>query len=127
MKTINKIAIVQVGFCISGIIGCTLLDLELKKISALNLSWTLVHPITEDSPLFQFSKEDFKNIHGELLVYVKTFDDMFSTTLAIRTSYTFEEVIYGAKFIPMYARNEANTKTILNLDKLNEFVYVDFV
>ena len=103
------------------------LDLELKKISALNLSWTLVHPITEDSPLFQFSKEDFKNIHGELLVYVKTFDDMFSTTLAIRTSYTFEEVIYGAKFIPMYARNEANTKTILNLDKLNEFVYVDFV
>lgn len=103
------------------------LDLELKKISALNLSWTLVHPITEDSPLFQFSKEDFKNIHGELLVYVKTFDDMFSTTLAIRTSYTFEEVIYGAKFIPMYARNEANTKTILNLDKLNEFVYLDFV
>lgn len=103
------------------------LDLELKKISALNLSWTLVHPITEDSPLFQFSKEEFKNIHGELLVYVKTFDDMFSTTLAIRTSYTFEEVIYGAKFIPMYARNEANTKTILNLDKLNEFVYLDFV
>lgn len=103
------------------------LDLELKKISALNLSWTLVHPITEDSPLFQFSKDDFKNIHGELLVYVKTFDDMFSTTLAIRTSYTFEEVIYGAKFIPMYARNEANTKTILNLDKLNEFVYLDFV
>lgn len=103
------------------------LDLELKKISALNLSWTLVHPITEDSPLFQFSKEDFKNIHGELLVYVKTFDDMFSTTVAIRTSYTFEEVIYGAKFIPMYARNEANTKTILNLDKLNEFVYLDFV
>ena len=103
------------------------LDLELKKISALNLSWTLVHPITEDSPLFQFSKEDFKNIHGELLVYVKTFDDMFSTTLAIRTSYTFEEVIYGAKFTPMYARNEANTKTILNLDKLNEFVYLDFV
>lgn len=103
------------------------LDLELKKISALNLSWTLVHPITEDSPLFQFSKDDFKNIHGELLVYVKTFDDMFSTTVAIRTSYTFEEVIYGAKFIPMYARNEANTKTILNLDKLNEFVYLDFV
>lgn len=103
------------------------LDLELKKISALNLSWTLVHPITEESPLFQFSKEDFKNIHGELLVYVKTFDDMFSTTVAIRTSYTFEEVVYGAKFVPMYSRNAANTKTILNLDKLNEFALVDFV
>jgi inward rectifier potassium channel len=27
------------------------LDLELSQISALTLSWTLVHPITEDSPL----------------------------------------------------------------------------
>jgi inward rectifier potassium channel len=27
------------------------LDLELSQISALTLSWTLVHPITEDSPV----------------------------------------------------------------------------
>jgi inward rectifier potassium channel len=26
------------------------LDLELEKINALSLSWTLVHPITEESP-----------------------------------------------------------------------------
>jgi len=32
MKTINKIAIVQVAFCIGGIIGCTLLDFELKRV-----------------------------------------------------------------------------------------------
>jgi len=97
------------------------LDLELDKINALTLSWTLVHPITEDSPLYQFGKEDFETINGEILVYIKTFDDMFSNTVAIRTSYTFEEVIYGAKFQPMYFRNVANTKTILHLDKLNHF------
>lgn len=97
------------------------LDLELEKISALTLSWTLVHPITEDSPLYQFAENDYKDIHGEILVFIKTFDDMFSTTVATRSSYTFEEVVYGAKFIPMYARNQDNSKTILNLDKLNEF------
>jgi len=32
MKTINKIAIVQVAFCIGGIIGYTLLDSELKTV-----------------------------------------------------------------------------------------------
>jgi inward rectifier potassium channel len=32
---------------------------------------------------------------------------MFSNTVAIRTSYTFEEVIYGVKFEPMYT--EAST------------------
>lgn len=97
------------------------LDLELDKINALTLSWTLVHPITEDSPLYQFTKEDFETINGEILVFIKTFDDMFSNTVAIRTSYTFEEVVYGANFQPMYSRNNANTKTILHLDKLNHF------
>lgn len=101
------------------------LDLELKKINALTLSWTLVHPITEDSPLYKFTKDDFANINGEILVFIKTFDDMFSNTVAIRTSYTFDEVVYGAKFEPMYTRSTDNSKTVLNLDKLNVFNKVD--
>lgn len=97
------------------------LELELDRINALTLSWTLVHPITENSPLYNFTAADFENIHGEILVFIKTFDDMFSNTVAIRTSYTFNEVVYGAKFEPMYARSTDNSKTILNLDKLNAF------
>lgn len=97
------------------------LELELDRINALTLSWTLVHPITEDSPLYKFTKEDFKNTNGEILVFLKTFDDMFSNTVAARTSYTFDEVVYGAKFEPMYTRSTDNSRTILNLDKLNEF------
>ncbi|MGO4818925.1 hypothetical protein [Flavobacterium sp. W22_SRS_FP1] len=97
------------------------LELELEKINALSLSWTLVHPITEDSPLFQFTKDDFANNNGEIIVFVKTFDDMFSNSVAIRASYTFDEVIYGAKFEPMHTRSFDNSKTILNLDKLNPY------
>ena len=97
------------------------LELELDRINALTLSWTLVHPITENSPLYNFTAADFENIHGEILVFIKTFDDMFSNTVAIRTSYTFNEIVYGAKFEPMYARSTDNSKTILNLDKLNAF------
>jgi hypothetical protein len=100
------------------------LALELERINALTLSWTLVHPITENSPLYNLTKEDFDNIHGEILVFIKTFDDMFSNTVAIRTSYTFEEVIYGAKFEPMYTRSTDKSKTILDLDKLNAFTNV---
>ncbi len=80
-----------------------------------------MHPINENSPLYQFTKEDFENTIGEILVFVKTFDDMFSNTVATRTSYTFEEVIYGAKFVPMYHRSDDNAKTILDLDKLNQY------
>lgn len=101
------------------------LDLEFHKINTLTLSWTLVHPITEKSPLFNFTKEDFENVDGEILVFVKTFDDMFSTTVATSTSYTFDEVVYGAKFELMYNENAEKTKTILHLDKLNSFYMVD--
>jgi inward rectifier potassium channel len=100
------------------------LDLEMKKINTLTLSWTLVHPINEESPLYQFTASDFAAIKGEILVIIKTFDDMFSTTVAARTSYTFEEVVYGAKYEIMYAKNADNTRTILYLDKLNAFQLV---
>ena len=32
MKTINKIAKVQVAFCIGVIIGCTVFDFDLKRV-----------------------------------------------------------------------------------------------
>lgn len=95
------------------------LDLELERINVLTLSWTLVHPITESSPLYGFTEEDFKSTNGEIIVFLTAFDDMFSNTVATRTSYTFNELIYGAKFEPMYTRNEDNSKTILHLDLLN--------
>jgi inward rectifier potassium channel len=95
------------------------LPLEMHTISSLTLSWTLVHPITGDSPLYGFTEADFSSVEGEIMVYFTAFDDMFSTTVATRTSYTFDEVVYGARFEMMYNENESNTKTILHLDKLN--------
>ena len=97
------------------------LKLELDRINALTLSWTLVHPITQESPLYNFTEDDFKRTHGEILVFITTFDDMFSKTVAARTSYTFNEIIYGAKFETMYNRSKDETKTILYLDKLNKY------
>lgn len=102
------------------------LDLELDRINALSLSWTLVHAITEESPLYNFTEEDFKKTHGEILVFITTFDDMFSNTVAARTSYTFNEIIYGAKFETMYNRSKDGTKTILYLDKLNQYHTTNF-
>ncbi len=101
------------------------MELEFEKVNALTLSWTIVHPITENSPLYKFTKDDFSNGTGEILVYVKAFDDMFSNTVVARTSYTFQEIVFGVKFIPMYHKSKQENSTILDLDKLNSFVEVD--
>ncbi len=101
------------------------LKLEMDRINALALSWTIVHAIDENSPLYGFSEADFPNLEGEVIVYAKAFDDMFSTTVATRTSYMFNEIVYGAKFEIMYSENETNTRTILHLDKLDLFRKAD--
>ena len=95
------------------------LDLELSSINSLTLSWTVVHPITKESPLYNFTKEDFSNTKGEIIVFLKAFDDMFSNTVIARTSYTFQEITYGYKFVPMFHRDNEKNTTILDLDKLS--------
>ena len=103
------------------------LTLEFNTVTSLTLSWTIVHPITEESPLYNFTKEDFSNNTGEVLVFIKSFDDMFSNIVVARTSYIFNEVVFGAKFKPMYKSSDDSKKTILFIDKLNSFVPAELV
>jgi len=97
------------------------LDLELEKVGSLTLSWTLVHPITESSPFYNMNENDIKTTLGEVIIFIKVFDDMYSTTVVKRASYTFDEIVYGAKFLPMFTRSSDNNKTLLHIDKLNLF------
>jgi inward rectifier potassium channel len=97
------------------------LDLEIEKINALTLSWTLVHPITENSPLYKMTLSDFEKMDGEIMIFIKVFDDMYSANVVKRASYTFKEVVFGARFVPMFSSNNDNSKTVLHIDKLNTF------
>jgi inward rectifier potassium channel len=101
------------------------LELEFSKINALTLSWTIVHPITESSPLYQLTPSDYAAMQGEVLVFIKAFDDMFSNTVVARSSYTFKEFVIGAKFVPMYHRNTDNNGTVLDFDKLHMYNEMD--
>lgn len=98
------------------------LDLEFSTVNTLALNWTIVHPINEKSPLYNFNQADFQNMNGEILLNIKAFDDMFSNIVVTRTSYVFKEIQYGAKFEPMYERASTGDKTIIYLEKINSFV-----
>jgi inward rectifier potassium channel len=101
------------------------LELEIAKVNALSLSWTIVHHITEKSPVYEFTEADFKKTEMELLVFVKAFDEVFSNTVITRYSYTADEIIWGAKFRTMFYPNENKSKTILDVSMLNEFDKVE--
>jgi inward rectifier potassium channel len=102
------------------------LALEFSKINSLALSWTIVHHINEESPLFFYKKEDIAESKMELIVNIKAFDDHFSNIVQQRTSYTYQQVIYGAKFLPMFERSPDASYTLLELDKINAHQMVKF-
>ena len=56
----------------------------------------------------------------EIYVLVRAFDDVYSATVLQRTSYTFEEIKFNAKFVQMYRESEDGRTTILEINKLNE-------
>ena len=95
------------------------LNLERTKVETMPMSWTVVHPIDENSPFNGFSAEDMKNADAELYVMLRGFDDVFSNYVQQRTSYTFNEILFNRKFIPMYKESEDGKTTILELHKLN--------
>ena len=95
------------------------LDLERTKVESLSLSWTVVHPIDEKSPFYGFTEEDMKNADAEIYVSLRGFDDVFSNYVQQRTSYTYNEILFGRKFIPMFRESDDGKTTILELHKLN--------
>ena len=101
------------------------LETQLSKINTLALNWTVVHKIDENSPFYRFSADDFKNTNIEMIVHVRAFDEVFSNTVVQRSSYVSEEIIYGAKFTPMYYPDLDGQSTVLDLDKINEYKKAD--
>jgi len=103
------------------------LDLEISKINSLALSWTIVHPINDKSPLYNFNYTDIANAKIEALVFVKAFDEVFSNTVVQRFSYISSEVVWGAKFRMMYHADEKKKATVLDLDKLNDYEKIELL
>lgn len=97
------------------------LNLERSRADNLPLNFTVVHPIDEQSPIFGFTWEDMKVADVELYVLVRAFDDVYSNVVLQRTSYTYEEIKFNAKFVPMYRESDDGNTTIMELHKLNEF------
>jgi inward rectifier potassium channel len=95
------------------------LDLERQSVTLFYLSWTVVHPITESSPLFGVTKEQLDESNAEFLILLMAFDDAFSQTVHARTSYKSNEVVFGRKFKSII-HTAPDGITEIELDKIHD-------
>ncbi len=99
------------------------MELEIKKIIFFPMTWTINHPIDENSPLYGMTSKDLVEVDAEFMILLNGFDDTFSQTVSTRFSYTHEEVIYGAKFSSVFGQNEKGEIT-QDLNKINDYEIV---
>jgi inward rectifier potassium channel len=88
------------------------LDLELSRVEFFSLHWTVVHPITAASPLRGVTPERLRRSEAEFLVLVTGHEETFSTRVAARSSYTWDEVRWDGKFADMFVPSPDGAVTI---------------
>jgi len=93
------------------------LTLERDNILLFPLTWTIVHPIETTSPLYGRSLQDLKNLQAEFIVFVKGFDETFGQVVHNRYSYRYDELVWGAKFLPAFTVQESGD-LLLEIDKV---------
>ena len=96
------------------------LDLERSRVVFFPLSWTIVHPITEKSPLWGLSRDDLMANEAEFLVLISGIDETFSQVVHARTSFKTEEIIHGARFASIYNPVTAEGVQSIDVNRLDE-------
>ncbi|MFI5257264.1 MAG: transporter [Gemmatimonadales bacterium] len=79
------------------------LALERNSVEFFTLHWTVVHPITADSPLAGITPERLAASQAEFMVFVNALEETFSTRVSTRTSYLWDEVRWDVKFASIFA------------------------
>jgi inward rectifier potassium channel len=95
------------------------LTLERASVQFLPLTWTIVHPIDETSPLWAKTPDELARLQTEFLILIKGFDDTFFQTVHTRYSYRFEEIVWGARFAPAF-QVDSHGDMVLELERLSE-------
>jgi inward rectifier potassium channel len=102
------------------------LPLERTGVNFLALTWTVVHPIDENSPLFGKSQEDLERLQAEVLILLRGFDDAFSQVVHTRYSYRWDEIQWSARFVPAFEVSEEG-HMVLDVRKIGETTRVESV
>ncbi|MGC2661881.1 MAG: ion channel [Bryobacteraceae bacterium] len=96
-----------------------ILSLERDSVIFFPLPWTVVHPITDTSPLYGLTADDFSRLQLEILIMIKGIDETFGQLVHSRYSYRYDEIEWNAKFSPAFDV-EKSGDLLLEVDRVSE-------
>ncbi|MEO8379799.1 MAG: ion channel [Acidobacteriota bacterium] len=96
------------------------LTLERDRVAFFPLTWTIVHPIDDQSPLRDWIGQDLMDCDAEFLILMNAFEETFSQTVHTRSSYKAAEVIWGARFRTMFEPPDESGGISVDIHKLHD-------
>ncbi|HEX7809168.1 MAG TPA: potassium transporter, partial [Thermoanaerobaculia bacterium] len=97
------------------------LPLERDSVVFFPLSWTIVHPIDDASPLAQWTGEDLVECDAEFLILLNGFDETSSQTVHSRSSYKAAEIVWGARFANMFNPPAEDGTVSVDIRRLHDY------
>ena len=97
------------------------LNLQIDDIHFFPLTWTIVHEINSESPLYQLSLNEIKARNAEVIVLVEAFDETHHQTVLERQSYGGDQWLSNVKFARNF-RTNSNGEIELYVNELNDLV-----
>ena len=89
---------------------------ELRVVRARSplffMTWTVMHQIDENSPLYGETRESLTQKHAEIVVVMKGLDETFVSTIHARTSYTPDEIVWGRKLVDIFVFDAKGARSI---------------
>ena len=95
------------------------LELEREKVTFFPLSWTVVHPINDTSPLKGLESGDYIRTDAEILILLTAVDETFSQSVHARSSYKPGEIMCGHRFVSIYNKVDDGEPISIDIKKLS--------
>lgn len=100
------------------------LVLERSRVTFFPLSWTVVHPIDEASPLWGVSEDQLRAMDAEVLILLSGHDETFAQQVHARSSYKATDVVWNAKFKNIFESAESGDVK-LAVNRVHEYELLD--
>src|SRR5262249_40450783 len=101
------------------------LKLEREKVVFFPLSWTIVHPIDETSPLYGVTPEGLAQCQSEFLILLSGIDDVSFQRVHTRSSYKPDEIVWGARFANLFVASKPDEVLRVDLNRLHKIERVE--
>jgi len=88
------------------------LKVERSRTPVFALSWTVLHPIDQDSPLLGATRESLKAEDVEIICSITGIDETFAQPVHARFGYAADDIRWNTRFVDIMLRRDDGSRAI---------------